>query len=349
MEKKILKSIQEKYNFIPRIKKECEELNIKCENIDEKNKDKYIKKIVKKEQIIFKKEIDNLIGEKKIDYGIIIKYIDYSNFYLNFKDDKLYLILDKKVYILDIDLDYKEDFLFRIEISIGHITEFNNFHKKLNKLVKNKTKLIDLKKINSISKLITYDNLMVGQYKVLENYFNNNKFKKQFSNNLIKGFVHNLAPMKLELILKTGGKFINPISGNTYDSERGIYTTLNTLRCKVNRFHGHNPFLLFSKDLANDFGYIVNFGFHYGKISKDSLIKGENFSLNGKNYSAVEKSTIKICNKKKKSRSHEIIFFTDHIKLKDYLIGIFFSDENTYNLFKNMKGVSFKNKMFLLK
>jgi len=341
MEKKILENIE---NLIVKrpiktIKGICEKLEIDCRNLNEKNKDKYVKKIVKKRQNIYKKEIDNLIGVKKIDYGVLINFDD---FYINVKDDKLYLIIGKKFYILDIDIDYKEDLEYSIRNSVGHILEFNTLHNKLNKLVENKTKLIDFKKINNLSKLLTYDNLMIGQYKVLENYFMDNKFKNQFSNNLVEGFVHNLSPMKLELILKTGGKFINPISGNTYDSERGIYTTLDTLKCGVNRFGGSNPALLFSKDLANDFGYIVNFGFQYGKLTKDSLIKN-------KNYSAVEKATIKICNKKRVLRNHEIIFFTDHIKLKDYLLGIFFTDEYTYNLFKNMKGVSFKNKMFLLK
>ena len=75
----------------------------------------------------------------------------------------------------------------------------------------------------------------------------------------------------------------------------------------------------------------------------------EYFIIKGKTYSAVEKGTFNLCKQKLDERQHEVVFYTDHIKLKDYLEAIVFSDEEQYNLFKNMKGIKFKNKMILKK
>ena len=189
---------------------------------------------------------------------------------------------------------------------------------------------------------------MKNQYSALEKYFNNHQFPNQFTNNIVEGFVHNLSYMKLEILLKSGnGKFFNPVSQNAYDSERGIYTTLQTSKCHVSRFIGINPALIFSKQLANDFGYIFNFMFQYGRLTKNSYIKGQTFKIKGKEYSAVEKGTLEVCKKEENGRSHEVIFYTDHIKLKDYLEAIIFTDEEMYKLFKNMKGIKFKNKFKL--
>ena len=78
-------------------------------------------------------------------------------------------------------------------------------------------------------------------------------------------------------------------------------------------------------------------------------MKGQTFFIKEKEYSAVEKGTIVLCKKKEDYRAHEVIFYTDHIKLKDYLEAIIFGDEEQYKTFKNMKGIKFKNKMKLIK
>ena len=72
----------------------------------------------------------------------------------------------------------------------------------------------------------------------------------------------------------------------------------------------------------------------------------DKFKIKGKDYSAVEKGTLLLC--KKENRPHEVVFFTDHIKIKDYLEAIVFTDKEQYDLFKNMKGIRFKNKMILM-
>lgn len=318
---------------IKSLKNKCKELNLFFCDITEKNINNKVDYIIKYEQKNLKKIL-------KLKYGFIFFY--ENNIFLNITDSKTYLIT-KNILIFENDIEY--NFLDLIK-SYENILEFNDFYKITNKVLKEKTKLISLK-FNKVSQILEYKNLMKNQYKFLENYFDNNKFPNQFQNKIVDYFVHNLSPMRLEMLLKSGNhKFINPISGNTYDSERGIYTTLQTHKCKTGRFLGFYPSLIFSKELANDFGYIFNFNFNFGRINKFSYVKGQIFKTGEKEYSAVEKGALKLC--KSKDKSHEIVFYTDHIKLKDYLESIIFTDEKVYNTFKKMKDIKFKNKMKLI-
>jgi hypothetical protein len=196
-----------------------------------------------------------------------------------------------------------------------------------------KIEKINITKIKKISQILEYENLNLVQYENLEKYFIDHKFPNQLTNNIITNFIHGLSPMKLEILLKSGGKFFNP-HYNSFDSERGIYTTLKTNECRVSEFYGTSPYLLFSKQLVNDLGYIFNFNFQYGILDKESIIKGQVFEKDGKKYSAIEYSTIKLC--KKRVRNHEVVFFAEHI-------------EKQYQKFKSMKGIKFKNKMKLIK
>jgi len=338
MEKEAFDTYKQIYYGSKFLENDCKFYKISCGKITKENENNVIDLIVEKQQKNIKKELKNL----KIKYGFLVKTED---FILNITDDYTYFInKDLKIFKLKNDIKYNYK---KIYLSVGHILEYNRFYKILNKVVKDKQKIIDWKNFKKISQIIDYDNLMISQYKILENYFDTTKFPNQFRHNIITNFVHNLSLMKLEILLKTGGKFVNPVSQNTFDSERGIYTTLSTGECTTSRFEGQNPALVFSKKLANDFGYIFNFGFDYGRLNKGSYIKGQTFKLKNEEYSAIERGVIKLCNRKKNLRNHEVIFYTDHIKLEDYLEAIVFHDKKDYNLFKNMKGIRFKNKMVL--
>jgi hypothetical protein len=349
MEKIMLEQKRKSYNqYKPLgLKKVCKKLNLYFCSITEKNKKEKIEYIIKYEQKSLKKDIKKLLEGNEIDYGFLVKM--GSNYFYSITDDYTYIIIGKKILKFINDKEY--DNYFSINGSYNNIIGYNAVYKRLNKLIGTNEKLIDIKRLKKISNLLSYKNLMGDQYNELENYFSNNKFPNQLENNIIEGFVHNLEPHILEFILKSGNhKFINPISGRTYNSERGVYTTLRTSNCHVSRFMaGSNPALVFSKELANDFGYIFNFNFNYGVVNNESYIKGQTFIIKGKKYSAVEKGTIVLCKKKLDERQHEVVFYTDHIKLKDYLEAIVFSDEEQYKLFKNMKGIKFKNKMILKK
>lgn len=316
-------------------------LNLKFKTpITEKNIKKRVNFIVKYEQKILKEEIKEII---EIKLGFVSKlYINKKISYYNFTPSLTQIIDSKYIYSFENDIEYTEYKKF-IRIFL-EIYEYNDFYKKLNRFNENKTKIIDFNKINKVSQIFEYQKIMKNQYKVLEKYFENTKFPNQLTDGTIHGFVHNLNEMSLELLLKGNNKFINPVSGNSFDSERGIYTTLKTSKCDVIRFRIHENFiaLVFSKELVNDFGYIFNFDFRYGSVNNESYIKN-------KKYSAIERATKKLCREKYATRSHEVIFYTDHIKMKDYLEAIIFTDEKTFKLFKNMKGVKFKNKMRLIK
>lgn len=320
----------------------CERTKIKCGEITEDN-------IEDKFNIYFKKLQEKI--RKYIDYpdGIIIDYhIEdkfsklFLTFVINNKNTFIYKFNEdgrkgKKIEN-DIEYDYKD-----LYHSYSNIYEYNQNIKYMGKVIK--VEKINITKIKKISQFLKYENLDLIQYESLEKYFDNHKFPNQLSNDIITNFVHSLIPKNLEILLRSGGKFINP-HYNTWDSERGIYTTLKTNECETDSWGLHID-LIFSKQLANDLGYIFNFNFQYGILNKKSIIKGEKFEKNGKNYSAIEYATLKLC--KKKDRPHEVVFFADHIKLKDYLEAIIFTDEEQYQKFKNMKGIKFKNKMKLIK
>jgi len=343
MEKEAFKKFRDSIDIRKTIKQYCKKHNIICGNITEKNKSQKLNYFIKEYQKKVKKDIKYLLGKEEIEYGFVYEKIGYEkrDNYISITDKKTYIILDQYLYELENDIIY--DFYEIFDI-LSEILEYNKFYKKINKVTKNKKKLIDLYNFDKMSQILEYKDLMKNQYNVLENYFNNTKFPNQLKNNIINNFVHTISDMKLELLLKSGSnKFINPVSGNTYDSERGIYTTLKTDKCKIPRWSGYNATLVFSKELANDFGYIFNFSYQFGVVKEDSLIKGQYFKVKGKEYSAVEKGAILLC--KKDNRAHEVVFYTDHIKLKDYLEAIIFQDEEQYKLFKNMKDIKYKNKM----
>jgi len=316
----------------------CKRTEIKCGKITEDN-------IEDKFNIYFKKLQKR--SRKYIDYpdGIVISLLFSKNFFTFVINDKNTFIYNfnedgRKGKKIENDIEYDYEDLYH---SYGNIYRYNQNIKYMGKVIK--VEKINITKIKKISQFLKYENLDLIQYESLEKYFDNHKFPNQLSNDIITNFVHSLIPKNLEILLRSGGKFINP-HYNTYNSERGIYTTLKTNECETGKWGLHID-LIFSKQLANDLGYIFNFHFQYGILDKKSIIKGEKFEKNGKTYSAIEYATLKLC--KKKDRPHEVVFFADHIKLKDYLEAIVFTDEKQYQKFKNMKGIKFKNKMKLIK
>ena len=345
MEKEAFKQFKEEYVSVKNINVLCKEYKIECDDVNKKEKLNYF---TREYQKVIRKKIKYLVGKEKIKYGFVYNDVSiyndvFTNNYISITDENSYIILDD--YLLDMDNDIKYDFFDLFNI-IEIIIKYNRIYKKLNKLLKNKEKIINIFNFNKISQIFKYKDLNINQYQVLEDYFDKIIFPNQLKNNIINYFIHNIPLMNLEILLKSGSnKFINPISANTFDSIRGIYTTLKTDKCEVSSFAEKRPSLIFSKDLANDYGYIFNFDFQYGFINKETLIKGQTFQIKGKEYSALEKGIILLCNKKYKNRTHEVIFYTDHIKLKDYLESIIFHNQEDYQLFKNMKDVKYKNKM----
>lgn len=316
----IIESIEEDERFKNNV---CKKFNLRCNNTSTNIFKNFQKKLKK----------DNDYQEK----GFLVVYKKRRIEYLILITDEKTTLNRKHSFKNDIICDYK--LLIK---NFRHIEEFNLFHEKLNKLVKKdkRVELVDYDEIKKISQLFKYDNLMLNQYINLEQYFDNLPKTNNLQNNIIEYFVHSLTLFNLEILLKGGGKFINPVSENTYDSERGIYTTLKSSQCNIKNWLSNlRPILYFSPQLVNDFGYYINFGYHFGIIDKNSLIKGEKY---GK-YSAAEKAVKILC--KEKNTSHEVVFVTDHIKLKDYLEKIVFYEKEQYDLFKNMKGIKFKNKM----
>ena len=315
----------------------CEYNEIKCSNINENNaEDKF--------NIYFKKLQKKLRKNNNYPDGIVIDLPFYTHLILVINDKNTFIynnLASKKPKILENDIKYDYN---QLVMSYEDLYRYNENIKHMKKVIK--IEKINITKIKKISQILEYENLNLVQYENLEKYFIDHKFPNQLTNNIITNFIHGLSPKNLEILLKSGGKFFNP-HYNSFDSERGIYTTLKTNECRVPEFYETRPYLLFSKQLANDLGYIFNFNYQYGILDKESIIKGQVFEKDGKKYSAIEYSTIKLC--KKRVRNHEVVFFAEHIKLRDYLEAIVFTDKEQYQKFKSMKGIKFKNKMKLIK